>query len=463
MSNADFVQSDPNQRSASVVEGDSPAGSRVAVVVLGAHRSGTSLCTNVLHALGVRLDDDLIPADANNERGYFESREIVELNESILACLGVTWRTLFSVALPHNWAGQPSLEPARQRLVSLIKSKMERNPGAWGFKDPRISVLLPLYRQAFAICGVEPMYVLCLRDPRAVALSLERRNGFPCMFSELLWLDHTMLAIQWAGERLKAVIPYESWFQDGPKQIESLMTVLGLQADDLAESPAAIVERIVTPALNHGVLSHGVGQAGSFELVCTETIYRLLEAGDLTAARSAFLEVRRALRMMTSPLDGDGAPQSLDEDPYEPQRITCQLFWSTPSQPDFSEIDSCRVQTDVGFTSSIVRLAIPAGIPALHRLRLDPSDSPGPARFLALRLYDSGGSVLWQWDGKLETLLPGPCRNMTLFTRPDHPGGVLAYFHNDDPSLVLPVFDELQHISGEGGVLEFEFAWLRAR
>jgi len=35
-------------------------------------------------------------------------------------------------------------------------------------------------------------------------------------------------------------------------------------------------------------------------------------------------------------------------------------------------------------------------------------------------------------------------------------GGVLAYFHNDDPSLVLPVFDELQHISGEGGVLEFE-------
>jgi hypothetical protein len=432
------------------------AGSQTPVVVLGTHRSGTSLCMSVLHALGVRLDDDLVPGDANNERGYFESREIMELNESILGCLGVTWRTLFSIALPYNWAGQPLLEPARQKLVLLIKSKMERQPGIWGFKDPRTSVLLPLYRQAFTICGVEPIYILCLRNPAAVALSLRQRNNFPVLFSELLWLDNTLLAVQGAGKRLKAIVPYENWFHDGPKQIESLLAILGLQPGDLAESPAAMIDRLVAPALNHGVW-----QTGSFELACTETIYRLLLAGDLDGARAAFSEVRRALRMATYPLDDDGAPPSLYDDSYEPKRITCQLFWKATSQDDFNEADSCRAETDVGSTSSTVRLAVPAGIPALDRLRLDPSDSPGPVRLLALRLCNSGGSVLWQWDGKRETLEAEQYRNLTLFTRPDQPG-VRAYFHNDDPNLVLPIYDELRHIAEKGGVLEFEFAWLRA-
>src|ERR1039458_4409781 len=146
--------------------------------VLGMHRSGTSLCMGLLQALGVRLDDDLIPGDANNEPGYFESRELVELNDGILRTLGATWHTLFSLEIPGGWADDPALLPAKKALRDLITRKVVNGHGAWGFKDPRITVLLPLYEQVFAECGLRPRYILCIRAPRAVARSLKNRNQF---------------------------------------------------------------------------------------------------------------------------------------------------------------------------------------------------------------------------------------------------------------------------------------------
>src|ERR1035438_2944715 len=105
---------------------------RDVIAVLGMHRSGTSLCMGLLEALGVRLDDDLIPGDANNQPGYFESRELVELNDSILATLGATWHTVFSLGIGGGWADDPALLPAKRALRELIARKAFEGPGIWG-------------------------------------------------------------------------------------------------------------------------------------------------------------------------------------------------------------------------------------------------------------------------------------------------------------------------------------------
>jgi hypothetical protein len=59
-----------------VEQGGGLVGSTV-LVVLGMHRSGTSALTGMLHHLGVALGEHLMPASADNPRGYWEHSDVV--------------------------------------------------------------------------------------------------------------------------------------------------------------------------------------------------------------------------------------------------------------------------------------------------------------------------------------------------------------------------------------------------
>ena len=56
---------------------------RSAIVILGMHRSGTSALAGVLNMLGCDLPETLMPANAYNEKGYFESNAIRLLNDRV--------------------------------------------------------------------------------------------------------------------------------------------------------------------------------------------------------------------------------------------------------------------------------------------------------------------------------------------------------------------------------------------
>ena len=61
--------------------------------VLGCHRSGTSLLTGIISdALPKKPkaeNDDQLAAQVDNPGGFFESRQLVNLNESLLSQLGI--------------------------------------------------------------------------------------------------------------------------------------------------------------------------------------------------------------------------------------------------------------------------------------------------------------------------------------------------------------------------------------
>ena len=60
-----------------------------AIIVLGMHRSGTSVFTGVLSLLGVDLGSKLMPATGANESGYWEHQEVVGVNDRLLRALGL--------------------------------------------------------------------------------------------------------------------------------------------------------------------------------------------------------------------------------------------------------------------------------------------------------------------------------------------------------------------------------------
>ena len=62
-----------------------------AILVVGMHRSGTSVATRVFNLLGADLPGNLFPATEENTSGYWESQDIAALNNTILRSLDTAW------------------------------------------------------------------------------------------------------------------------------------------------------------------------------------------------------------------------------------------------------------------------------------------------------------------------------------------------------------------------------------
>ncbi len=104
------------------------------LVVVGFHRSGTSMLTQLLVEAGLFVGDDLLGAMPSNPYGHFEDREVLRLHRAILQRHGDDWQwdSPFPFFIgPDHWRAMRQL--IRRRELS------HRN---WGFKDPRVCLLL---------------------------------------------------------------------------------------------------------------------------------------------------------------------------------------------------------------------------------------------------------------------------------------------------------------------------------
>src|ERR1700722_548343 len=155
------------------------------VLVLGMHRSGTSALAGALEAMGFEVGpvDDLMPADIGNPEGYFELLSVVEANDELLAHFGGRWDSPpeFQPDWTKDDAAVEFVQKGRARVRELFASDR------YLLKDPRISLLLPLWRQ---ITNDEGCAVVIVRDPLEVAASLHRRNGLPTLTGLALWATY---------------------------------------------------------------------------------------------------------------------------------------------------------------------------------------------------------------------------------------------------------------------------------
>jgi hypothetical protein len=146
------------------------------------HRSGTSALAGALDAMGFEAGppDDLMEGDEGNPQGYFELRSIASLNDEILAHYRGRWDS--PPVLASNWAHDDAAiayaTRARDALTELYTSD------AYVLKDPRISLLLPLWRQ---VVDARTCAIVIVREPLEVAASLTHRNDLPTNSGLALW------------------------------------------------------------------------------------------------------------------------------------------------------------------------------------------------------------------------------------------------------------------------------------
>jgi hypothetical protein len=141
------------------------------IVVLGMHRSATSLVARTLHS-EVNMGSNLLCGYNDNPKGHYENVEILQINKDILEKAG------------GSWDNPPSQEKILEcfsifddRMRNAISKETEKATKmgleSWGFKDPRTCLTIDLWMPFLE----NPQFVVCYRKPLDVAKSLKLRNN----------------------------------------------------------------------------------------------------------------------------------------------------------------------------------------------------------------------------------------------------------------------------------------------
>ncbi len=210
--------------------------------VTGMHRSGSSLVAQIINVLGVDLgpEDALLPGNRDNPRGFWENRQVFEFHDELLASLGGEWDR--PPLLEDGWERSPDLAGFRQRAVDIVDEVFDGSEvAAW--KDPRGSLLLPLWKTVVDISGT----VLCLRHPAEVAASLRKRDGFESEWSAYLWLRYAVAAYR--ADPAHFLLRYDELFDGFDGVVERLIGFLSI--DKLGDEAMAVVRDALDPSLRH--------------------------------------------------------------------------------------------------------------------------------------------------------------------------------------------------------------------
>jgi hypothetical protein len=206
------------------------------VCIAGMHRSGTSMLAKLLHLCGLSLGppEDLMEPAADNPDGFWENRRFVAVNEELLAASGGDWDRPPAERLRRTIARNPDL---RQRAAALVDELAGREP--WGWKDPRNSLTLALWRELLP----ELRVVIALRNPLEVAASLQRRNSMPTRDALRLWLVYNRRVLEDSIPERRVISPFAGYFEDPEQELCEVLEFLDLRAPaDVVSAACAAVD-----------------------------------------------------------------------------------------------------------------------------------------------------------------------------------------------------------------------------
>ena len=207
------------------------------IIVLGVFRSGTSCLSTALSKMGVYLgaEQDFYPPNENNLGGYYEIRALQELDLRGYSVFGMNFYQ--ADRLPSDWRETPGGKTFMEEVRAMLRSKFAGRT-SWGFKEPGMTGLIPIYREIFASEGAKPRYAICVRHPLSVSGSQIARQklwglnpdhgqirGLQPPIGEHtlgLWLHYTLSALKETRGSIRQVFSYEGVLADPTSNITRL-------------------------------------------------------------------------------------------------------------------------------------------------------------------------------------------------------------------------------------------------
>jgi hypothetical protein len=227
-------------------------GSGYPLIVIGMHRSGTSLLTELLNRAGVPMGMD---RNVHDESTFF-----LELNKFLFRAAHADWDypepLLLLLEVPE--LRRALVEHLRSRCASratrthlgwrrfLRSSRLEAQTGAWGWKDPRNTFTLPLWMEVFPDArvlnvyrnGVDVAESLVVRERGRVARIHNAVRSCRCLSHERafeLWTEYVAAGLRVSdalGPDRVLGVRYESFLEEPESGLREVIGFLGLELPD---------------------------------------------------------------------------------------------------------------------------------------------------------------------------------------------------------------------------------------
>ena len=206
------------------------------IFVLGAHRSGTSLVANALHAMGVNLGSRFIAPNEDNPKGFFEDEEIVQFNDRLLRSMNLSWDS-FGFIWQEDFTAR-RFEPYHRAAVALVLKRFA-DSSVSSLKDPRFCILLPFWKRV--ICealDAEVSYVLGIREPEQCVRSQKARHikdsdfhmlGRRNVQTLMLWWTYMCKVLSEVDPERLVIVDYTSLVDSPDVQFHRLATLLKIE------------------------------------------------------------------------------------------------------------------------------------------------------------------------------------------------------------------------------------------
>jgi len=194
-------------------------------LIAGMHRSGSSILAKVLREAGADFGDEetFYPADKWNPDGYFEQREILDIN---LRLVNGNYGKLSYAFLPSDETILKRSYPIQSKIESAISKFSDKV-----VKENRFCLTL----NAWIAHGLTvEKAIICIRHPALVARSLWKRNRLPAWFGYRIWYQHheRLLEALYTNGIPYKVVSHEAFVSEQNQQAELLGLLRFFELDE---------------------------------------------------------------------------------------------------------------------------------------------------------------------------------------------------------------------------------------
>jgi hypothetical protein len=194
------------------------------------HRSGTSLVAMTMEALGVSFGghSEFYAADEWNAKGYFERRDVMDINSRMITGLPRTESKVAALLGQVVYLSEPSIDKVLRREPRLAREidSVVHVIGDGAVKDPRFCITWPAWQRRVEVEAC----IVCLRHPYEVADSLWRRQRIPVAIGLRFWRYHMRALLERTPPGM-IVVDLDSLKQEPRAELQMLTEGLGIDLD----------------------------------------------------------------------------------------------------------------------------------------------------------------------------------------------------------------------------------------
>lgn len=225
---------------------------RPGLIVLGMHRSGTSIVGGLLNKMGLNAGGPLIKAASDNAKGFFERIDVVLQNDAIFAMQHVDYsygmhKYDAKLGLKHVLAGEVKFKEGERGLKFL--NSAENYP--WMLKDPRLCISL---RTWLPLLNFVPAILFTYRHPMDVAHSLNTRyEKFPYGRTLRMWYIYNKRAIRQSHDLCRVTTSHQRIMNQPDAELERIYNDLRSCGVPVPRTLSKVeIADFVDPKLQHG-------------------------------------------------------------------------------------------------------------------------------------------------------------------------------------------------------------------